>query len=301
MTLDLTQYLENIKADARLEQPDETGIMSELEAHIEDKLQELTDAGLTKEEAMKTCLIQMGNIKSIARQIYEAYSQGTWKQVLLASMPHFLFGLLFGLNWWHYPGWLSLVLVLILGTTFFGWSHGKPSWVFPWLGYTMVPLIIVGLMFLYLPKGWSFLAILVYLPLALWWLFRIIILSIKRDWLFSSLMLLPMPIIIGWYLAISPSGELSEETLQQLYYFAPWIGLSFMGLALTIAVFIRLRQRWLRISLLAASGLTTLILIVYHSTGYVNNLAFLGLLFIMWGVLLIPPILERRLKNIRVK
>jgi hypothetical protein len=301
MTLDLTQYLESIKADARLEQPDETGIISELEAHIEDKFQELTDAGLTKEEAMKTCLIQMGSIKSIARQIYEAYSQGSWKQVLLAAMPHFLFGLLFVLDWWHYPGWLSLVLVLILGTTFYGWSHGKPSWVFPWLGYTMMPLIIVGLMFLYLPKGWSFLAILVYLPLALWWLFRIIILSIKRDWLFSSLMLLPMPIIIGWYLAISPSGNLSEETLQQLYYFAPWIGLSFMGLALTIAVFIRLRQRWLRISLLAASGLTTLIMIVYHSTGYVNNLAFLGLLFIMWGVLLIPPILERRLKNIRVK
>jgi hypothetical protein len=301
MTLDLTQYLESIRSDARLEKTDETVIMSELEAHIEDKLQELTDAGLTREEAVKECLNQMGNIKSIARQIYEAYSQGSWRQVFLASMPHFLFGLLFGLNWWRHPAWLSLALVLVLAITIYGWSHGKPSWVFTWMGYTLMPIIFVGILLLYLPQGWAFLAILAYIPLAIWWLFRIVMSTVKRDWLFSSLMLLPMPIIIGWYLAVSPSGTLSEESLQQLYYFAPWIGLSFIGLALTIALFVRLRQRRLRVGLLAASGLVTLSLIVYHSTGYVNNLAFLGLLVAMWGGLFIPPLLERRLKNIMVK
>ncbi|NWF78123.1 MAG: hypothetical protein HXY36_06000 [Chloroflexi bacterium] len=271
--------------------------MSELEAHIEDRVQELTSSGLTKEEALKKCLEQMGSTKSISRQIYEAYSQGSWKQVLLASMPHILFGLLFVLNWWHYPGWVSIVIILILATTIYGWCHGKPTWVFPWLGYTLFPVVIVGLMLLYLPKGWSFVVLPVYLGLALWWLFRIIILTIKRDWLFSSLMLIPLPIIIGWLLAISPSGRFSEESIQRLYYYAPWIGLSFMGLALTIAVFIRLRQRWLRVGLLAASSLPTISLIVYHSTGYLINLAFLGLLIIMWGVLLIPLLLEKRLKK----
>jgi len=297
MTLDLSQYLETIRSDARLEHSDETVIMSELEAHIEDKLREFTDSGMSRKEAIKTCLQQMGNTKPIARQIYEAYSQGSWKQVLLASMPHFLFGLLFVLNWWHYASWISLVLVLILATTVYGWFHGKPTWVFPWLGYTLLPVLIVGLMLLYLPRGWSFLALPVYFPLALWWLFRIISLTIKRDWLLSSLMLLPLPIIIGWVLAISPSGKFSEESLEQLYYYAPWIGFSFMGLALTIATFIRLRQRWLRVSLLVAPSLVTLSLIVYHSTGNLTNLAFLGLLVLMWGVLLIPLLLERRLKN----
>ncbi|OGO20645.1 MAG: hypothetical protein A2Z15_01090 [Chloroflexi bacterium RBG_16_50_11] len=301
MTLDLTQYLDSIKANARLGHSEENVIMSELEAHIEDKLQELTDSGLTKEEAVKTCLNEMGSIKSIARQIYEAYSQGSWKQVLLASMPHFLFGLLFVLNWWQYPGWLSLTLVLILAATIYGWCHGKPTWIFPWLGYTLIPVVIVGLMLLYLPRGWSFLVLPVYFPLALWWLFRVVIMTTKRDWLFSSLMLLPMPIIIGWYLAISPSGKFSEESLQRLYYFAPWVGLSFMALAMTIAVFIRLRQRWLRVSLLTASGLLTLSLVVYYSAGRLNNLAFLGLVTAMWGVLLIPPLLERRLKHNQVK
>ena len=297
MTLNLTQYLESIRSDARLDHSDETVIMSELEAHIEDSLQELIGSGLTKEEATKTCLAQMGSTKSIARQIYEAYSQGSWKQVLLASMPHLLFGLLFVLNWWQYPTWVSIVLVLILATTAYGWFHGKPAWVFPWLGYTLLPVLVVGLMLLYLPRGWSFLVLPVYFPLALWWLIRIVIMTTRRDWLFSSLMLLPLPIIIGWLLAISASGRFSEESLQRLYYFDPWIGLSFMGLALTIAVFIRLRQRWLRVSLLAASSVFTLSLVVYHSTGALINLVFPGLLIIMWGGLLVPLLLERRLKN----
>ena len=60
MTPELIQYLENIKYRSRLSPPDETGVMSELEAHIEDKLQELTASGLTEAEAMKACLGQMG-------------------------------------------------------------------------------------------------------------------------------------------------------------------------------------------------------------------------------------------------
>jgi hypothetical protein len=297
MTSELAQYLESIRSIAKLENSDETGVMSELEAHIEDKLQELTESGLTEEEAVRTCLGQMGSTKLVARQIYETYSQGSWKQVLLASMPHLLFGLLFVLNWWQYPGWLSIVLVLILATTVYGWSHGKPTWIFSWLGYSLIPVLTVGLTLLYIPKGWSLLLLPVYFPLALWWLFRIIIQTTRRDWLFSSLMLLPLPIIIGWFLAVSPSGKITEYSLQRVCYFAPWIGLSFIALALTIAAFIRLRQRWLRVSLLATSGLMTLSLVVYYTTECLNTLTFLGLILVMWGVLLVPALLERYLRS----
>jgi hypothetical protein len=269
--------------------------MNELQAHIEDRVQELTDSGLTEEEAMARCLGQMGSTKLVARQIYEAYSQGSWKQVLLASMPHLLFGLLFVLNWWHYPGWLSIVLLLILATTIYGWWHGQPTWLFPWLGYTLLPVLAVGLLLLYLPKGWSLLALPVYFPLAIWWFFRIIVRITRRDWLLSTLMLLPLPIIAGWFLAVSSSGKLTEYSLQRIYYFAPWIGLSFLLLAATIAAFIRLRQRWLRVGLLAVSGLLTLTLVVYYSTGRLNTPVFLGLTLVMWSVFLAPPLLERYL------
>jgi len=301
MTPELSQYLENIRYNSKLNRSDEREIISELEAHIEDRIQELEEDGLSKEEAISTCLEQMGSIKLVAQQMYEAYSQGNWKQVLLASMPHLLFSLIFVLNWWQHIGWLSVVLLLILGTAVYGWWHGKPTWVFSWLGYSLLPVLAVGLLLIYLPRGWSLLAIPIYIPLALWWLFHIIIQTTRRDWLFSSLMLLPIPIIIGWFLAVSPEGRLSEFSLQRVYYFAPWIGLSFMALALTIAAFIRLRQRWLRICLLIISGLLTLTLVVYYTSGQLNTLTFSGLLLVMWGVFLIPPLLERWLRNGRLK
>ena len=297
MTPELIQYLENIKYRSRLNPPDETGVIGELEAHIEDEVQELRASGLTEDEAMQVCLGQMGGAGLIARRIYEAYSQGSWTQVLLASMPHLLFGLLFVLNWWHYAGWLTLVLLLTLATTVYGWWHGKPAWVFSWLGYVLLPIVILGLLLLYLPNVWSLLTLLIYLPMAMWWLFRLIVQTTKKDWLFSSLMLLPLPIIIGWFLAIFPAGKLNETSLQRLNSFAPWVGLSFIALALTIAVFIRLRQRSLRVGLLAASGLLTLTLVVYYTAGRLDTLTFLGLVLVMWGVLLAPPLLERYIRD----
>jgi hypothetical protein len=301
MMPDLSQYLENIRFNAHLQENDDSGMMSELEAHIEDKLQDLKDTGLSDEEAVRICLGQMGNTKCIGRQIYEATSQGTWKQVLLTAMPHLVFGLLFVLNWWQNPGWIVLAVLLIIATTIYGWNHGKPTWVFSWLGYSMLPVIIGGIFLICVPKGWSLLALPIYFPLALWWLFRMVVTTTRRDWLFSSLMLLPMPIVIGWFLCISPSGKLTEESFEKMYAYAPWIGLSFIALAATIAIFIRLRQRSLRISLLALSGLITLSLIVYYSSGRFNNINFLGPITAMWGVLLLPPLLERRLKNNRKK
>jgi hypothetical protein len=297
--VELTQYLESIRGRAKLGPSEEKGVMSELRAHIEDRVQELKESGMTEEEAVKTSLAQMGSIKIIARQMYEAYSQGSWKQVLLAAMPHLLFGLLFVLNWWHYPGWLTIVLVLTLATTALGWARGKPTWLFPWMGYALLPALAAGIFLLYLPTGWSWLALGAYVPLAMWWLFRIIIQTTRRDWLLSTLMLLPLPIITGWFLAITPSGKINEYSLQRLYSFAPWIGFSFLILAVTIATFIRVRQRWLRVGLLAVSGLLTLTLVVYHSTGRLATPTFLGLTVVMWGVFLAPPLLERYLDRNR--
>ena len=297
MTPELIQYLETIRYKAKLDHSCETEVLNELEAHIEDKLQELEESGLSQDEAMRTCMGQMGDTKLVARQIYEAYSQGSWKQVLLASMPHLLFGLLFTLDWWQHVGWLSIVLILTLATTIYGWWHGKPTWIFSWLGYSLIPVLAVGILLLYLPTGWTLLALPIYFPLALWWLFFVIIQTARKDWLFSSFMLLPLPVFIGWYLAISTGGKFTENSIQRVYDFAPWIGLSFLTLALTIAAFIRVRQRWLKVSLLAISGAFTLTLVVCYTTDQLNTFTFLGFMFVMWGVFLVPPLLERQLKS----
>ena len=294
----LSHYLEDIRNNLRLDFPEEKEVINELETHIEDKLQELKEAGLSEEEATKTCLGLLGSARVIARQIYEAHSQGNWQQALLASLPHLLFGLLFALNWWHHIGWLSFVLVLIFGTAIYGWWHGKPDWVFPWLGYSLLPVAVVGLLLPHLPEGWTWVAIPFYLPLALWWLYYIIDRTVRKDWLFSSLMLLPIPIIAGWVLAVEPQARFSEYSLQRVYDFAPWIGLSFIALALAIATFIRLRQRWLRMATLFISGSLTLTMVAYYTNGRISLPAFLVLILTMGGLFVIPALLERRIRNI---
>ena len=202
MVTELNHYLDSIRYNLSLDPSSEQEVTSELETHIEDRLQELRQDGLFEEEAATTCIKLLGSAKLIARQTYEAHSQGTWRQALLASMPHLLFGLLFTLSWWQGISWPLVMLVLVLSMAAYGWWHGKPAWFFSWLGYSLLPVVVAGLLLLYLPKGWSWVAILLYIPLALWLLYRVTVQTIKRDWLYSSLMLFPVPIILGWFLAV---------------------------------------------------------------------------------------------------
>ncbi len=299
MTTALNHYLEIIQNNLRIDLTEEKEVISELETHIEDKLQELKECGLSEEEAESTCLVLLGSAKVIARQIYEAHSQGSWCQAFLAAMPHLLFSALFALNWWHHIGWLSVILVMVIGTSIYGWWHGKPAWVFPWLGFSLIPVAAFGLILLYLPKEWSLLTIPFYFLFALWWLFCIVVQTTKRDWLLSSLMLLPVPIIIGWFLTLAPGAKITAQTMERVNYFAPWIAVSFLILALTIAAFIRLRQRWLRIALLIISGLLTLTIVVYYVGGKLDAQTFAGLILVMWGLFLVPPLLERWLRKSR--
>ena len=296
MTTVLSHYLDSVRSSLRLDPSSEGEVISELETHIEDELQELREAGLSEDEAAETCVNLLGSAKLVARQIYEAHSQGTWRQALLASMPHLLFGLLFALNWWQGIGWLLIMLILVLTMAVYGWWHGRPTWLFPWLGYSLLPVVVAGLFLLYLPKGWSWLAILLYIPLALWLVYSITVQTIKRDWLYSSLMLLPVPTIIGWFLAVEPIGKFPQYWLEPIHHFAPWIGLSFLALAVAVATFIRLRQRWLKASVLVMSGLLTLTMVAYYADGRLSLPAFLVLILVMLNLYLSPALVERKIR-----
>ena len=292
----LSQYLDVVRDNLRLNLLSEREVLNELETHIEDQLEEMKEAGLSDEEAAENCIARLGPAKLVARRIYEAHSQGTWQHVLLASMPHLLFASLFALNWWNTTTWLIITLSLIFSMVVLGLRCGRPVWLFPWLGYSLLPIVVAGLLLLYLPRGWSRLAILVYVPLALWLIYSIAVQSIKRDWLYSALMLLPIPIIIGWVLAVGQEGKFLEFSRERIQHFAPWIGLSFLALAVTAAVFIRLRQRWLRLTLLIISGLLTLIMVAFYAEGRLDLPAFAVLILIMLALLLSPVLIERRIR-----
>lgn len=292
----VSQYLDSVRDSLQLDPLAEGEIIKELETHIEDRLDELKGSGLSEDEAADTCVRLLGSAKQLARQIYEAHSQGTWQQTLLASMPHFLFALMFALNWWQGIGWLLVVLPLIVGVAIYGWFHGKPAWLFPWLGYSVVPVVASGLLLLWIPKAWSWLAIFFYIPLALWLLCSIAVQTIKKDWLYSSLMLLPVPTIAAWILVVEPEGRFPGYSVQHIYELAPWIGLSFLALAVSVGIFIRLRQRWLKQAVLFLSGVLTLVIVVYYTDGRLSLTAFSFLVLIMLGLFLVPALLGRKIK-----
>ena len=296
MATELNHYLDNLRDNLRLDPSSEREVLHELETHVEDRFQELQEAGLSGEEAAEECVGLLGSAKLVARQIYEAHSQGTWRQALLASVPHLFFALLFALKWLVGIGWLPVMLGLVLGIAIYGWCHGKPTWLFPWLGYSLLPVVVAGLLLLYLPQGWAWLTILLYVPLVLWLLCYITIRAIKRDWLYSALMLLPVPSIVGWFLAVEQEGGFSGFSFERLHDFAPWTGLSFLVLAVTVATFIRLRQRWLKVTVLVTSGLLTLTMVTFSSSR-LGLFAFFVLILLMLSFLLVPAFLERRMRH----
>ncbi|OGO05891.1 MAG: hypothetical protein A2Z76_01200 [Chloroflexi bacterium RBG_13_56_8b] len=297
MVTALSHYLDRVRENLKLDSSAERDVIQELAAHIEDEVQELKDSGLSEEEATNTCLTLMGSAKTLAHQIYESHSQGSWTQALFTAMPHLLFGLLFAFSWWQGIIGLLAALVVLLSVVVYGWWRGKPSWLFSWLGYSLLPVVFAGLLLLYLPQGLDWIAIIIYIPMALWLVCAFTLKTIKRDWLYSSLMLLPLPIIVGWFLAVEPVDRVPDYWLQRLQDFAPWIGLTFLSLGVAVTTFIRLRKRWLRISVLVISGLITLTMIAYYTEGRLSVPAFLALIIVMLILLLSPALVERTLKQ----
>jgi len=291
---ELDAYLKDVRNNLRLDAASEQEIISELETHAEERILEMREAGLSDEEAAEKCLGLLGSARLVARQIYEAHSQGTWRQALLAALPHLFFAALFALKWWNI-GWLPVVLGVAAATAIYGWCHGKPTWLFPWLGYSMLPVVITGLLLLYLPIGWAWVTILLYVPLVIWLLCYITIKVINSDWLYSALMLLPVPSLVGWFVAAELEDKFTGFNLKQLNEFAPWIGLSFLILALTVAMFLRIRQRHLRLVVLIVSE--TLTLVIIASAGSLSFPVMLALIFLILASLSGPALLDHWIRQ----
>ena len=292
----LGDYLNNVKYHLRLEHSAENEIIQELRSHIDDSLEELKEEGLSDEEAESTCIRLMGSAKQVARQLYEAHSQGTWKQTVLAATPHLLFAALFAVSWWKGLPLLLIALTAVFGVAIYGWWRKRPTWFFSWLGYSLLPVVFAGLALFYLPPGWSWIAIIVYIPLAAYIVYNITVQTIRRDWLYSSLMLLPIPIIIAWFIAVGSSGQ-NNPNLEYVKVFGLPIGLSFVILAASVGLFIRLRQRWLKIALLLVSGILTLSLVAYYAQGRLSLPAFSILIFVILALFVTPAALEHKIRQ----
>jgi len=295
-----SNYTDKIRSHLRLDTTIESDVVREIRTHIEDKKHELIESGLSEKQAAAAVSRLMGSPELVARQIYEVYSQGSWLQAIFAALPHLLIAAFFALHWWQSNLWLLGILLGVVGAVLYGWFHGKPAWLFPWLGYCLLPVIAVGILLIYLPGGWAWLAASAYIPLALLIIFSVTKKITKKDWLFASLMLLPIPIMLGWILALwmlalqHQNGFLSHE---QLYEFAPLIALSFAVLALTVATFIRVRQRWIKVGVLLTLEILVLVIMALSGKSSINPAGWLVLVLLSVILLLGPALLERKIKQ----
>jgi hypothetical protein len=281
MVSNISHYLNRFKACLKIDQTIRDGVAEELYTHLEDKSRELEENGLSKEEASKIAVQSLGSPELIAQQIYETHAQGSWKEALFSALPHFLVALLFTSYYWQNIVYVSIMLALIVGIAIYGWHRGKPIWIFPWLGYYLMPVVITGILLLSLPQGWGWIAALIYIPLALFVFIHIVRQTARRDWLYASLMLAPMLVTLTWFSSLGTENELLTNGiwLASLQKHALWIVISFIALAAATVAFIRLKPRRYKIISLLIPPLVILFSVTMASRGNIDYWGWLILLF----------------------
>ena len=284
MASSISHYLNRFKACLKIDQTIKDDVVQELHTHLEDKIQELEESGLSKEEASKIAVQSVGSPELIAQQIYETHAQGSWKEALFSALPHFLVALLFTSYYWQNVVYLSIILALIVGIAIYGWHRGKPIWLFPWLGYYLMPVVVAGILLLSLPQGWGWIAALMYIPLALFVFIHIMRQTARRDWLYASLMLAPVLVTLTWFSSLGTGNELlANDWIARLQTNALWIVISFIALAGATIAFIRVRPRRYKIISLLIPPLVILFSVTTASRGNIAPWGWLILLFSLFA------------------
>ena len=93
MTTLIRGYLNDLGRQLHLEPQEQEEILHELQAHIEDRAQELIEAGEPSDEALNHAIRDLGTSRRIASQFYEVHSRGSWyhtgaRQCYLTSSSH---------------------------------------------------------------------------------------------------------------------------------------------------------------------------------------------------------------------
>lgn len=276
----ISHYLHRFKASLKIDHTIRDGVAEELYAHLEDRTRELEENGLSREEASKIAVQSLGSPELLAQQIYETHAQGSWKEALFSALPHLLVALLFTSYYWQNVIYVSIILGLTVGIAIYGWRRGKPIWLFPWLGYYLMPVVISGILLLSLPRGWGWIVALIYIPLALFAFIHIVRQTARRDWLYASLMLAPMLVTFTWFSSLGKGNELlASDWTTRLQTNALWIVISFVALAAATVAFIRLKPRRYKIISLLIPPLAVLFAVIAASGGNICTWSWLLLLF----------------------
>jgi len=107
-------------------------------------------------------------------------------------------------------------------------------------------------------------------------------------------MLFPMPVIIAWF--VVSEWQLGFDTASFVTY-GPWIGISFFIPSFGVVSFVRIRRRWLKVSVLFMTGVITLALIAGYTQGRISFVYLLLLILLLASIFLIPALLENGVRS----
>lgn len=317
MPFELANYLHALARRLHLDPAEKDEIILELEAHLEDKAAELETQGVDKDTAMARAVEEMGAPNAVARGMYEVHSPGVWRDVLLATIPHFLLAAFFALHLWSHYFLVSLLLIAIAFVTWRNWRAGSPSkWSYSWMGYSLAaPALSWLLSLITLGYGaWTllttghlpfnvvlFFLLIGYVPFSMWIMANVIFKMVKRDWLLASLTALPFPFLTSWILFLNWQGGLWSEHAERMQDSDTARAFIFVAMAVTTAVFLKVGPRLLRIGLLTV---TTSILVIITAASLpvsLNALAVILMIVASLAFLLSPAMLESKIERRQLK
>ncbi|MCD6568478.1 MAG: hypothetical protein J7K94_07085 [Dehalococcoidia bacterium] len=266
----ISRYLIRFQSHLHVTPGIKESAVRELYTHLEDRIQELKRNDLNEEEAEELALHALGSPETIAQEIYETHAQGSWQESFLAALPHLLVALLIVASYyWQSIACLLITLIAIAVVTVYGWYQNKPTWLMPWLGYYLLPVIIGGVLLIYLSAGWGWIATLIYITLALSAIIYIARQVAQQDKLNALLMLSPMLVAFSWLLSLGTGEEFSTGSvvIEQMESRILWVIISFLSLAIATAIFVRLRQRQYKIAILLIPPIIIPLLIALEGGG----------------------------------
>ena len=311
MVPELVRYLEDLSIHLRLSPLRERQLIREVYTHLEDRVQDLTAEGVPMDDAVERATQGFGRPEAVAREMHQVHSIGTWAEALLAASPYAGVFLLFGLHLWQSLAWLAVFMGVSVGVTLIGWWRGKPPWMYPWAGYSLVLPLVSGIIAtasvakagLALVSGdplalpvWVLLGLLVYIPFALWMVVSVMIKVIRLDWIFASLMFLPFPILVRWMLSLQFEGNALSYSRPGFEAGADLtIALVFLSLALLPIIFVRVRQRRFKIGALLFAAPVSLVVAAFNTPGDIGLASLLLFPVLAVLFLLTPALLDAKI------
>ena len=313
MPFEATNYLHALARRLHLDPAEKDEIIQELEAHLEDKAAELETQGIDHDAAVSRAVQEMGAPNVVARGMYEVHSPGVWRDVILATIPHFLLASLFALHLWSHYFLVSLLLIAIAFVTWRNWRAGSPSkWSYSWMGYSLAaPALSWLLSLVTIGYGaWTmlttgqlpfnvvlFFLLIGYVPFSMWIMANVIFKMVKRDWLLASLTALPFPFLTSWILFLNWQGGLWSEHAERMQDSDTARAFIFVAMAVTTAVFLKVGPRLLRIGLLTVSTSILVIITAASLPVSLGALAVILMIVASLAFLLSPAMLESKMES----